>query len=60
MRQSEMEWNGGSVKHYDTIDIPKLNELFLDYINYGDYPEVVFWEEIRENTMSQARENLGL
>ncbi len=49
MRQSEMEWNGGSVKHYDTIDIVKLNELFLDYINYGGYPEVVFSEKIREN-----------
>ena len=27
----------------------KLNKLFIDYINYGGYPEVVFSEEIREN-----------
>ena len=26
-----------------------LNKLFIDYINYGGYPEVVFSEEIREN-----------
>ena len=23
--------------------------LFIDYLNYGGYPEVVFSEEIREN-----------
>lgn len=34
---------------YDTIDIDELNKLFIDYINYGGYPEVVFSERIRSN-----------
>ncbi len=34
---------------YDTTDIDRLNELFIDYINYGGYPEVVFSQKIREN-----------
>ena len=34
---------------YRTIDLRLLNSLFIDYINYGGYPEVVFSEEIREN-----------
>ena len=34
---------------YDTININELNKLFVDYINYGGYPEVVFSEKIRSN-----------
>ena len=34
---------------YDTIDIEELNRHFIDYINYGGYPEVVFSEKIRQN-----------
>lgn len=34
---------------YDTINIEELNRLFVDYINYGGYPEVVFSEKIRSN-----------
>lgn len=33
----------------DTIDIDALNNLFINYINYGGYPEVVFSEKIRQN-----------
>ena len=34
---------------YDTINIDELNRHFIDYINYGGYPEVVFSEKIRSN-----------
>ena len=49
MQLRKMQWNGTEVNYYDTIDIDKLNKLFIDYINYGGYPEVVFSEKIREN-----------
>ncbi len=49
MIPSFIEWRGDSVQVYDTIDITRLNELFVDYINYGGYPEVVFSDKIREN-----------
>ena len=34
---------------FDTINSDELNKLFVDYINYGGYPEVVFSEKIRSN-----------
>lgn len=34
---------------YDTINMDELNRHFMDYINYGGYPEVVFSEKIRSN-----------
>jgi predicted AAA+ superfamily ATPase len=32
---------------YSTEYINELNELFLDYINFGGYPEVIFSDQIR-------------
>jgi predicted AAA+ superfamily ATPase len=34
---------------YQAKDIEALNEAFLDYLNYGGYPEAVLNESIREN-----------
>ncbi len=39
----------GGVTPITTIDMDALNSLFLDYINYGGYPEVVFSEKIKLN-----------
>lgn len=39
----------GGVIPIATIDIDTLNKLFIDYINYGGYPEVVFSEKIKQN-----------
>ena len=39
----------GGIAPIDTIDIDALNNLFINYINYGGYPEVVFSERIRQN-----------
>lgn len=44
-----MLWKTGSVRYKGTVDVEKLNSLFIDYINYGGYPEVVFNEKIQEN-----------
>ena len=49
MQPTTIEWHGLQLKTYNTIDLTRLNELFLDYINYGGYPEVVFSDKIREN-----------
>lgn len=49
MIPTEMEWSNGAITGYASIDIAKLNKLFIDYINYGGYPEVVFSEHIQEN-----------
>ena len=44
-----MEWSNGIITGNATIDISKLNALFIDYINYGGYPEVVFSQRIQED-----------
>ncbi len=49
MIPSQVDYNGEKVDVYDTVDVVRLNELFLDYTNYGGYPEVVFSEKIRED-----------
>lgn len=49
MMPVDYEWRGVTTKAYRSVDMDRLNELFLDYINYGGYPEVVFSEKIREN-----------
>ena len=45
----ELDTSSYKSKIYKSIDIQTLNKLFIDYINYGGYPEVVFSQTIREN-----------
>lgn len=49
MIRRQMPWGSGQIPIWGTLDIDKLNGLFVDYINYGGYPEVVFSEKIQEN-----------
>lgn len=41
--------SNNGISPYDTINIEELNHHFIDYINFGGYPEVVFSETIRRN-----------
>lgn len=49
MLPAEIDWSNEKITGNTTIDIVKLNKLFIDYINYGGYPEVVFSRQIQEN-----------
>lgn len=49
MIPQKMHWNGDDVDCFGTVDIRTLNDLFLNYINYGGYPEVVFSEKIQSD-----------
>lgn len=42
-------WQNNTINSFDTIDIQTLNQHFLNYINYGGYPEIVFSESMRRN-----------
>ena len=46
---SKIKWLGDDVDSFESIDIRTLNEHFLQYINFGGYPEVVFSEKIQAN-----------
>ena len=58
MRQSKVEWGGIESDIYGTIDIDRLNELFLDYINYGGYPEVAFSSRIQADPGQFVRHDI--
>lgn len=49
MLPKTIAWGAGTSEIYSTIDINRLNALFIDYINFGGYPEVVFSDKISEN-----------
>jgi len=40
-------WYGQDLEFFDTIDINELNDHFVDYINYGGYPEVSLSKDIQ-------------
>ncbi|WP_245153418.1 ATP-binding protein [Chlorobaculum sp. 24CR] len=43
---------------YEAFDTGKLNEHFLNYINYGGYPEVIFSESIRADPGRYIRSDI--
>lgn len=45
----KISWRGKDIDGYNTIDIGTLNTHFVDYINYGGYPEIVFSEKMQAN-----------
>ena len=55
---SELEWNGNPTKFFGTINIKELNKHFLDYINFGGYPEVIFSEKIQANLGRYIRSDI--
>ncbi len=37
------------VERFAAVDLPALNRAFVDYVNYGAYPEAVFSETVRQD-----------
>lgn len=42
-------WKGKAHEQINTNNIEELNRHFVNYINYGGYPEVIFSERIQQN-----------
>jgi len=47
--QTQLPWGKDHVDFHSTHDIKEFNRLFLDYINFGGYPEAIFSEAVRKN-----------
>ena len=58
MRQSKVNWDGIESDIYSTIDINRLNDLFLEYINYGGYPEGAFSSRMQEDPGQFVRHDI--
>ena len=51
----ETENPHGWAPYYDTPDIERLNSAFIDYLNFGGYPEAVMTLDVREDPARYIR-----
>jgi uncharacterized protein len=49
MYESAIFFNKKALRFYKTNNIALLNKHFVDYINFGGYPEVIFSEKMQSN-----------
>ncbi|MBX2904804.1 MAG: ATP-binding protein [Taibaiella sp.] len=55
---SSLVWEGSSTSFSGTSNIKELNRHFVDYINFGGYPEVIFSEKIQANPGRYIRSDI--
>ena len=55
---TEIKWKDETTLFYTTTHIDELNKHFVDYINYGGYPEVIFSEKIQANPGRFIRQDI--
>jgi len=49
VRPTQIQWKENEVDFFTLTDITELNRNFIDYLNFGGYPEVVFSDALRQN-----------
>ncbi|MEB3226801.1 MAG: ATP-binding protein [Synechocystis sp.] len=50
--------NADPVGHYRVLDIEALNQEFVNYLNFGGYPEAVFSNTIRQNPSQYIKSDI--
>lgn len=58
MKPSALDWDGNTARFFSTINVKELNNHFIDYINFGGYPEVIFSDKIRANPGRYIRSDI--
>jgi len=58
IRPIKLKWNDKKTKFYSTSHLSELNKHFLDYINYGGYPEVILSKKIQANPGRYIRQDI--
>lgn len=58
IRKKTMMWKGLETDAFDTIDIEELNRQFINYINYGGYPEITLSKGIKSNPGQYIRSDI--
>jgi len=54
----KIDWNGKTLDSFDTINLTLLNSHFLNYINYGGYPEIVLSKSMQNNPGQYMRHDI--
>ena len=58
IKKIDIKWNGKIIEFYSTSHLEELNKHFIDYINFGGYPEVIFSEKIQANPGRYIRQDI--
>lgn len=58
IRPVEVNWNGKRTDFYTSTHLNELNEHFLNYINFGGYPEVIFSTTLQSNPGRYIRHDI--
>jgi len=54
----QLPWGGNQIPFFEATDMKQFNKLFLDYINFGGFPEAIFSETIRKNPERFIRQDV--
>lgn len=49
LKPKKINYNNSVVDFFESVNMKALNEHFINYINFGGYPEVIFSETIQQN-----------
>lgn len=55
---TKINWDGNITSFFTSTHLDELNKHFLDYINFGGYPEVIFSEKIQQNPGRYIRQDI--
>jgi predicted AAA+ superfamily ATPase len=55
---TKIQWEGHLSDFYSSSHLDELNKHFIDYINFGGYPEVIFSEKIQANPGRYIRQDI--
>lgn len=58
IKPSTTQWNGNVSRFFTTINIREINNHFIDYINFGGYPEVIFSEKMQANLSRYVKSDI--
>ena len=58
IRKRSIVWRGMEMDAFDTMDIDELNRQFVNYINYGGYPEITLSRKIQSNPGQYIRSDI--
>jgi len=58
IKPTDINWKGQITQFFTTSHIDELNKHFVDYINFGGYPEVIFSDKIQANPGRYIRQDI--
>lgn len=53
-----IQYGGTAIPFWLPINVDEFNELFIEYLNFGGYPEVVFSEKLQNNMSRHVKNDI--